>query len=70
MSNVTSTFQITGMTCDACQKVVQKKLSKVAGVSAVAVDKSSGVASLSATRDIASEEVKKALEGTHYSLAE
>lgn len=70
MSNVTSTFQITGMTCDACQKVVQKKLSKVADVTAVAVDKSSGVANLSAKRNITLEEVKTALEGTHYSLAE
>lgn len=70
MSNVTSNFQIAGMTCDACQKVVQKKLSKVADVENVTVDKEAGTANILSNRIINTAEVTAALEGTHYSLVE
>lgn len=70
MSKIISTFSIAGMTCDACQKVVSKKLGKITDVNDVSVNKNSGIAEVTAQRSISSAEVRSALAGTHYSLVE
>ncbi len=70
MSSVISTFQVAGMTCSACQKVVAKKLNRISGVSEVLVDKESGQAKVSADHNITYSEVKTALAGTPYLILE
>ena len=69
MSNV-STFQIAGMTCDACQKVIQKRLGKLEGVTEVFADKTTGMTEVTANRSIDADEIQDALKGTDYSVVQ
>ena len=56
-------FKVLGMHCQACQKVIEKKLMKIEGVSQV-IALLSGEVTVVANRSITSDEVKLALEGT------
>ncbi|MBI5421946.1 heavy-metal-associated domain-containing protein [Candidatus Peregrinibacteria bacterium] len=64
----TSHFNLIGLTCDACVRLIQKRLGKIEGVQSVAVD-STGATTLSAPREISNEEVKTALAGTAYAIS-
>lgn len=60
-------FKVSGMHCGACQKVIEKKLSKIGGVSAVNAELN-GEVSVMANRPISIDEIKLALEGTDYQV--
>ena len=60
-------FQVSGMHCGACQKVIEKKLSKIMGVSGVNAQLN-GEVIVCANRSVNLDEVKLALEGTDYVL--
>ena len=61
-------YNIEGMGCTGCANTVQKKLSEVAGVTAVTVDFATKKATVKTDREIPFEALEKALEGTHYSI--
>lgn len=61
------TIQITGLTCAACQKLITKRIMKIAGVDSVSVELS-GNTDIVAVRAIANEEITKVLEGTQYKI--
>ncbi|HCE30946.1 hypothetical protein A2778_05660 [Candidatus Daviesbacteria bacterium RIFCSPHIGHO2_01_FULL_40_24] len=61
-------FKVLGMHCQACQKVIEKKLMKIEGVSQV-IALLSGEVTVVANRSITSDEVKLALEGTEYQIS-
>lgn len=61
-------FKVSGMHCSACQKVIEKKLSKIDGVSSVDANLNGDV-SVSANRPVSRDEVKLALEGTDYTVS-
>ena len=61
-------YNIEGMGCTGCANTVQKKLSEVAGVTAVTVDFATKKATVETDREIPFEALEKALEGTHYSI--
>jgi len=63
-------YNIEGMGCTGCANTVQKKLSEVAGVTAVTVDFATKKATVETDREIPFEALEKALEGTHYSIHE
>ena len=63
-------YNIEGMECTGCANTVQKKLSEVAGVTAVTVDFATKKAIVETDREIPFEALEKALEGTHYSIHE
>lgn len=58
-------FKVSGMHCGACQKVIEKKLSKLEGVTTVSASLDGDVL-ISANRSIDRDEVQLALEGTDY----
>lgn len=60
-------LQISGVTCGACQKVIEKRVSKVADVQEVKVDLS-GATEILASRYVPVSEISKALEDTHYQV--
>jgi len=64
----TTKFQLSGLTCGACEKVISKRLQTIAGVEQVGVSSQSGIASVTASRIISKDEVIKVLEGTHYKV--
>lgn len=64
----TTKLQLSGLTCGACEKVISKRLQKIAGVQEVHVSSQNGATSITASRPISKEEVASALEGTHYKV--
>lgn len=63
----TTLIQLEGLTCSACQKLTSKRIMTISGVSDVKVELN-GKATITADRTITDNEVKKVLEGTHYSI--
>lgn len=55
------------MHCSACQKVIEKKVSKISGVNEASVSLD-GDLSVLANRSVSIDEVKLALEGTDYQV--
>lgn len=62
-------FKVLGMHCGACQKVIEKKVSKISGVDGVSISLD-GDLSVLANRSINLDEVKLALEGTEYAVSQ
>ena len=60
-------IQITGLTCSACQRLITKRIMKIAGVKKVNVELN-GKTEIDAERDISKEEIMKVLEGTEYKI--
>lgn len=58
--------KLSGLHCQACQKLTSRMISKINGVSAVEVDLDKSTAIVSADRPVTLEEIKKSLEGTNY----
>lgn len=63
-------LKISGMSCEACQKLVEKRLMKIPGVNRVAIELKSGLAEILANRRIDSREIMEALKGTEYKIYE
>ena len=61
----TLNFTVTGMHCDACQKVIALKVKKLSGVSEVSVSPD-GDTSVTSTSPISLVDIQKALEGAEY----
>lgn len=66
-TQITTIIQVEGMHCPACQKVIQKWVGKISGVSSV-VANLNGKVEILADRTIEVEEVKQILEGTDYKI--
>lgn len=60
-------FNIAGMHCGSCVKLITMKMKKIDGVSAFSVTED-GKAELSANREINLSEVKNALQGMEYAV--
>ena len=63
----TTTLTISGLTCGACQKLIQKRISRIDGVEDVVVELS-GQTSIKASRKITSGEVVEVLKDTKYKV--
>ncbi|RJQ36958.1 heavy-metal-associated domain-containing protein [Candidatus Microgenomates bacterium] len=63
-------IKLKGLTCFACQKVVEKRLKNLNGVEEVLVELESGNVKISGERKMEKEEILKALQGTDYKLVE
>lgn len=68
MKNIASTIQLSGLTCEACKKVTEKRIARIQGVQSVNVDPTTGKGTIIADHAIHADEVIKVLEGTHYKL--
>ena len=62
-----TTLTLTGLTCAACQKLIQKRILKIEGVNDVVVELS-GQTSIKASRKITSNEVANVLKDTKYAV--
>lgn len=60
-------FKVEGLTCQACQKIIQKKLGKVTGVNGVSVELD-GKLEIKSEREIAKSELVEALKDTDYKI--
>lgn len=60
-------IKLKGLTCGACQKLIQRRIAKINGVSDVQVD-TDGKTIIGSNRRIKLDEVEKALEDTKYKV--
>ena len=64
----TTRVKIGGMTCHACQRVIENKVGKLPGVQKVKVEVNAGEAEVSSDKALTLDEIKQALSGTHYQV--
>lgn len=62
------TVTVTGMTCDHCVRAVHGELSKIPGVSDVAVDLASGRVTITSDSPIADDAVAAAVDEAGYEV--
>lgn len=63
----TTTLQLAGLTCVACTKLITKRIKTISDIEDVNVELP-GTATIKAAREVSVDEVKKVLEGTHYTV--
>lgn len=68
MSLITTTFQLSGLHCESCKKISEKRVVKIEGVSEATTNIETGNLTINGNRVVAKEEVIKALEGTDYQV--
>ncbi len=65
----TSTWTVTGMTCEHCVKAVTDEVSAIEGVASVVVDLATGHVTITAPTDPTREVVAAAVDEAGYELA-
>lgn len=61
-------LNISGTHCQACKKLIERRISTIAGVSSVDIDYETGRTVIIANRNIEKAEIKKVLEGMPYEI--
>ncbi|MEV0676425.1 heavy-metal-associated domain-containing protein [Actinosynnema sp. NPDC050436] len=64
-----STFTVTGMTCGHCAASVTEEVTRIAGVTDVAVDVPTGAVTVTSAAPVAEADVRAAVEEAGYALA-
>ena len=63
-----TTFAVTGMTCDHCRRAVTQEISAVEGVESVAVDLASGTVTVATDRPVDRADIAAAVDEAGYVL--
>jgi copper chaperone CopZ len=63
-----TTFTVTGMTCDHCRRAVTQEISAVDGVDSVAVDLASGTVTVTTTGPVDRADIAAAVDEAGYAL--
>lgn len=63
-----TTFQVTGMSCDHCQRAVTEEISRVPGVQGITVDLAAGRVTVTATQPVDRADVAHAVGEAGYTL--
>lgn len=70
MESISTTFTVTGMTCEHCVAAVSTEVSKIKGVTDVSIDLPSGAVTVMATGPIDRAAISEAVDEAGYELAE
>lgn len=68
MSTVTTTYQVTGMSCGHCEDAVAEEISRLDGVSSAKAVASTGEVTVTATSEPDDEAVRAAVDEAGYEL--
>ena len=63
-----TTFTVTGMTCEHCQRAVSQEIAAVPGVDSVAVDLATGTVTVAAARPVDRADIAAAVDEAGYTL--
>lgn len=63
------TYPVTGMTCDHCVNAVTTEISRIAGVTDVAVDLDAGQVTVTSTTPVSDDAVAEAVDEAGYEIA-
>jgi copper ion binding protein len=66
----TSTYQVSGMTCEHCVRSVTEEISELAGVQEVRVDLATGRVSVDSENPLQESDVRSAVDEAGYQLVE
>lgn len=69
MTPTTTTYQVTGMTCDHCVRAVSQEIGRLDGVRKVAVDLALGAVTVESDAPLADDDVRAAVEEAGYEVA-
>lgn len=64
----TLSVTISGITCEACVKLITKRVSRIKGVNDVSIDQATGITTINADTTLTPQNIQLALEGTHYHI--
>jgi len=64
----TITLNVTGMTCDGCERSVQNALARIEGVASVEADHTDGTAVVSLTTPVERKKLVEAVEDAGYDV--
>jgi copper ion binding protein len=67
---VTSTYTVTGMTCEHCVRAVSGELSALTGVEAVDVNLDDGLVTVTSAAPLSDRDVREAVDEAGYELAD
>jgi copper ion binding protein len=67
--SVTTTYQVTGMTCGHCVSAVSAELGQLPGVRDVSVDLATGRVAVTADAPLPIDEIRTAVDEAGYALA-
>jgi copper ion binding protein len=65
----TSTFTVTGMTCEHCVGAVREEVGRIPGVTEVAVDLASGVVTVTSEQPVSADQVRAMVDEAGYEMA-
>lgn len=65
---IISRFQLSGLTCSSCEKIITKKLNTIEGITDIQVSSINGIVSVVAPKTISTQEIETSLQGTHYKV--
>jgi len=65
---MTSTYSVSGMSCQHCVRAVTEEISQITGVTDVAVDLDAGTVTVTSSEPISDSDVKAAVEEAGYEL--
>lgn len=68
MASTISTFKLSGLHCESCTKITEKRVEKIAGVTQAEAILETGELTITAERVILPQEVNQVLEGTGYQV--
>ncbi|HEY4456394.1 MAG TPA: cation transporter [Pseudonocardiaceae bacterium] len=66
--SVSTTYTVSGMTCEHCVASVTEELSELAGVSKVDVELANGAVTVTSDRELGADEVRGAVTEAGYQL--
>jgi copper chaperone len=69
MATSTSTYAVTGMTCEHCVRAVTEEVRRIEGVADVMVDLPTGALTISSSQPVEEAAVAEAVEEAGYRLA-
>ena len=66
----TSTYAVTGMTCDHCVSSVTEEVGEIDGVTEVGVDLPTGTVTVTSTGELSADTVRAAIHEAGYEISE
>lgn len=64
-----TTYRVTGMTCDHCVRAVSSEVARIDGVTEVQVDLATGEVTVTSEAALATDDVRAAVDEAGYELA-
>ena len=68
MSIITTTYEVSGMSCQHCVDAVTAEVGRIAGVEQVQVDLASGAVTVTSSSDLDATDVRAAVDEAGYDL--